>query len=282
MRKLLGLVVVICAALNLAQAQSIRWIEPKFPPFNIEIGPHAGEGVSQLLLQQVRLQTTDIQQQIRTATFARLHRELKESDHVCNASLIKTPEREEYIVFSKPWLTIIANGLIIRRADLSRYQAFMSDGELDLVALLKSPNFTLSLSKGRNYGPGINSQLEGKNIQAKLVRTSGDSDLLDTLRVMLVRGSVDATIGYPSEAQFFAREHGLNAQALTLLPIKGALRSFPGYVGCSRSELGQKMIERVNQVIDQQATEQLLLEAYRHWLDPETDRYYMQQVLKRP
>ncbi len=203
-------------AANLNSA--ITWFEFDSPPYYIVKGTLKNQGLAQIFRRELETLLPHYNHQVRQGNFVRGLGEIEKRDNVCATSLLKTKAYEKFAYFSEPWIMVMANGLNVRTNDLNQYKAFISDGTLDLHALLTQSDFVLGKLNARPYGVTIDKIINDFEDNSRLFNLTGSSKMHDLLHLFTKRKQVDGVLGYAAEIQYYANEYQMAADAITYLP----------------------------------------------------------------
>lgn len=245
-------------------APRITWMVNDYPPSNILSGPLAGQGFGDRTFRYFAERLPEFQHDISPAsvqTFQELAR--RHQDGICKWSLLKTPERENYLIFSGPIYFIISNQVIVQQARQALLAPFLNaNGAVDVKALLADTRLTVSVVRGRAYLPVIDQALQA-NLGAAHIQIS-THDLAPLKQV--ATGWVDYTFGYPFEVLWNACEQGQD-WAFAYFPVAGEAIYRLAYFGCSRGPLSEQLIARINALITAAGPRPPWLAYYLEWLD---------------
>jgi uncharacterized protein (TIGR02285 family) len=277
---IIGLLLVLHASLAgaaPAEREVVYWYTSDFPPVYIHAGPKRGLGHGDkrkdILIGQLR----EFRHEAVEAPTRRLMEDLKTKPNVCSVAIVKTPEREATFEFSAtPVIWTLPNGVITLRDRLPMFTPFLNErGELRLDAFLSSgKGRRLGIISGRSFGTGIDPVLK-KHAEHKSVVTVPSSDQFASRLLKLAnQNEFDAIIGYVTELNYVAEQLGLDRRKFSFLPVAEEVPIQPGYVACSKSPFGKRVIAAVNRVLADKKTQQKIEAAYREWLDPENLTLY--------
>lgn len=259
-----------------AQArETIVWLLRELPPLTIFEGPQRNQGAVDKTLQLLIQSLPEYDHVIQRVNRARAMQMLQEPGLRCDPTLLWTPERARFIVFSIPSVVTYSNGLVIRPDDRPHFTPYMHNGEVDLDALLHSGQLKVGMVAERSYGPFIDQIL--KQAPADVLAPHYGADAVTSLMQMEQRGRLQALIGYRIETRYLAKQQDMPADQFSFIPIKGVERYQFNHVGCSDNSSGRQAIARINPVI---ATlrQQTLSAFYAAWLDPETREHYLEDA----
>ncbi|MES9905498.1 MAG: hypothetical protein ABW168_22825 [Sedimenticola sp.] len=129
---------------------------------------------------------------------------------------------------------------------------------------------------GRVYGPSVTEALR------KIGKVDHISEVMQTNSSykQLNAGWADYTVSYPAEVPFQLNSIEMKKNDLRYFPIHGMEGIVLGYFGCSKRKLGKKVIEAVNDLIDQSGSEPPWRAYYRRWLNEITGNNWGQIHVK--
>ena len=266
-----GSVAVVAHAQPEPAVGRILWASLDFPPFQIVDGPNRGSGSFDGLRDLLVREIPDAEHELITMTFARREDDLREGRLLCSPGMFRTPVRERYLIFSKPALIHLDNRLVFLVKNESR---FPSGSEVDLERVFKDRRLVGGVIAGRSFAP---------NIDALIRRYAGSHSLqLRALKPsqvlgLLLEGKIDYTIMFPHEATFLERQAGSSGMVANR-PIAGTPPYILTHVACTRSDWGERIINRVNRVLHEQRDRPEYRQLSERWYSPADQllirRYY--------
>lgn len=193
---------------------------------------------------------------------ARTLEAMSETGNTCNAVLLLTEERTQFVKYSKPVIGVIPNRLIMLAANSELVEPYLTEQGVDLGRLLREGRLTVGLLHGRSYGHFIDKHLEESET---LVATQWFSQ--STLGVrQLLANRLDALLAYAHEVVYYKRAYGIDAE-IRSFPIIGETL-IDVYVACSDSELGREAVAKIDRLLDQ-GLRDVYLKQYLEWVDEE-------------
>lgn len=248
----------------------ITWYYANFPPVTIPDGPLAGTGFYDRITQFVIQRLDGYEHESQVANFKRIINQIRLQEPVCCATLYKTPEREEYVTFSIPVVVVLPSGVVARKADREKLNAYISEDQtIFLERVLQDGNFRVGVAKGRVYTGEIDDILD-RYRPSFLVEERAGKDVFQGLFTMLLAGRVDLIIGYPTEAQFVGRTLEKEDQVI-FFPVAEMSQTYTlGHVGCPKNEWGRKIIDQVNLILEAHRATPEFTGYYEQWLDSDT------------
>jgi uncharacterized protein (TIGR02285 family) len=274
--RLLPMLLALSGYPQLSQAKdTLIWLLRDLPPTTIFEGPQRGQGVIDQTLPALIASLPEYQHSVIHVNRARGTQMLKDQPFVCDPSLILTPARAQWLLFSKTSFRAFSNGLAVLRRDHESLQPFVKDGRVDLSALLASGAHSVGVVAERSYGEPIDSLLQQAPADA-LTSHYGNSAIGNLLQMQRL-GRLKTLLGYQTEIRFQAQQQGLDPNELEFYPIQGMQKYQSVHVGCSKTAQGQHAIERIDQTL-LELREKTLVELYAIWLDPATREEYRQDA----
>lgn len=252
---------------------TLIWLLRDLPPLTIFEGPRKGQGALDQLLPMLIERLPEYRHQVLHVNRARGMQMLREPTFTCDPSLLWTPERARYIVFSNQAFRVVSNGVTVRRNQQASMAPFIVDGQFDLQAFLDAHNARIGAIAERSYGAVIDERLKQADPH-KLAFHHGN-DALGSLLQMQRLGRLEAVLGYWPEIYYHAMQQNIASQDLSFYPIKGSAPYQGTHIGCSNTAQGQQAIERINQVLREIPQEQVQ-QSYASWLAPAMRERYLQ------
>jgi len=268
---LLFVILPCCAA---AEEETLVWFRCNSPPLSIVSGPNKERGAIDLWGHYFTEHLTEFHHKIVLANVVRLQEEIKHHDNACSWAVIKTPEREKFLIFSERLTELLPNGFITLQSRRAELEAYLDEnGALRLSELIATGKFQIGVASGRSFGPQIDAILHSE--QAKnSVRPFAAFDIFSTgLLQVANRQTLDAVLGYAVEMAYAVSHISRSPTQFLFLPIAEDTQLTPIHIACSRSPLGERVISRANELIRAGADE-FATDAYRSWLPMEIRPYY--------
>ncbi len=270
-RRLIPLLLCLAVPFGARAQEPLTWLVRDLPPLTIESGPREGQGAGDRMLGLLMQALPQYAHTVVRVNRARAMQMLQEPTLSCDPTLLWTAERSQAVVYSIPVFATLTNGLIIRRQDRHGFSSFIHHGELDLPAVLASPNIKIGRVAERSYGAAIDAMLDAAPESA--VNAHHGNDAVASLLQMQQRGRLDGVLGYWPEALYLAPQEQIDGNDLSFLPVRGVPRYQPVYVACTNSPAGRTAIERINQILATLRTT-TLPGYYAQWLDADSRLAY--------
>ncbi|KUM02058.1 hypothetical protein KIF53_04700 [Chromobacterium subtsugae] len=276
-RTFIGVGMALCHLTMSADARAddntIRWQMPGNPPVTITDGPDKGQGYADVFLRYFIERAPEYNSVIERASLARVSGLMKQGEHVCQPSLLKTVEREAYMEFSDPVEFVLPYYIVMRSDRTARLKAYRdADGAIDIARLMHDLSLTTVRQEMRGYPPVVLSAFTAAAGQKNILQTSAD-DVGPFSQ--LASGWVDYIIAYPDEVYWFARHLKLPTSIkFVYFPIAGHPKYTIGYAACTKGAWGRKIVKRVNEIVAKAGRRPPWIDAEARLLDPEAAKRY--------
>ncbi|WP_155419350.1 hypothetical protein [Chromobacterium subtsugae] len=276
-RTFIGVGMALCHLTMSADARAddntIRWQMPGNPPVTITDGPDKGQGYADVFLRYFIERAPEYNSVIERASLARVSGLMKQGEHVCQPSLLKTVEREAYMEFSDPVEFVLPYYIVMRSDRTARLKAYRdADGAIDIARLMHDLSLTTVRQEMRGYPPVVLSAFTAAAGQKNILQTSAD-DVGPFSQ--LASGWVDYIIAYPDEVYWFARHLKLPTSIkFVYFPIASHPKYTIGYAACTKGAWGRKIVKRVNEIVAKAGRRPPWIDAEARLLDPEAAKRY--------
>ena len=256
-----------------AQAEdTLTWLLRDLPPLTIFEGPQKNQGALDQLLPMLREHLPEYRHQVMHVNRARGIQMLRAQSLTCDPSLLWTPERAQYVVFSAQAFVVVSNGVTIQRSQQAAMAPYIVEGQFDLQAFLNAHKARIGATAERSYGPAVDEQL--KHADPHTLALHYGNDALGSLLQMQRLGRLEAVLGYPPEIRYHARQQGIAAQDLLFFPIKDSAPYQHTHIGCSDTPQGRQAMQRIDRALGEIPQEQVQ-QSYASWLDPAMRDQYL-------
>lgn len=252
--------------------ETIIWNSVEFPPSLITKGEKKDQGYSDKARILMVNNLTEYKHKLKYVNSARAISNIKEKKNHCFSGLNKNSSRERFIQFSDFFMLSLPNEIIIKKDNYNKFLPFIdSNGLINFEKLLTNNQFNFAYTKNRSYNPFVDEIIEN-NRNNKNILYRPASDLTSGFLNMLREDRADYIIEYPTMVNYHS-----NNEFITI-PIKNANTPFKVFIGCSKTNEGKKIIQRINTVIKN--NKDLLNSFYASYLDKETKNRYLNSVQK--
>lgn len=258
-----------------AARERLVWLLRDLPPLTMFEGSQKNRGAVDQLLAMLTERMPEYDHSIQRVNRARALQMLREPGFNCDPTLLRTPERDQFIHFSLPSMGTLSNGLIIRKQDQKLIEPFLVEDHVDLKALLASQPEKLGMVAERSYSTPIDDIL--RDTPRDRLAPHYGVDAVRSLLQMQFLGRLKWLLGYWPEVRYLSQELGQPLDDLVFYPIQGVAEYQFIHVGCSRTVLGEQAIAHINQLLLDMRRD-VLPPLYAQWLDPQTREVYMEDA----
>lgn len=252
--------------------EKLYWLEAVAPPFFIHEGPLAGQGYEDLITDILVEKLPQYEHEHLQATISRHYQQWKQGENACSLAMYKTPERDEFVYFSKASVFTLPPVLIITK---DRFQDFGGKKVVSLAELLQQGKMVIGRSKNRSYGAEFDKMLDTYGNDKNIYAYEGPELSLNLFK-MLLAGRLDALPALPEEAMYLAETMGFLDKIMTISVSENLqdLQSMLTYVACSKTDWGKKTIEAIDTILVRERPTERYQAAYERWLDPSSVNDY--------
>jgi len=254
--------------LSKVDEQTITWHTFSAPPLMITTGTGKGTGIIDGARKLIQGEITDRLHDELELPYKRFLLYAKEGMNVCTPYLFKTPEREKFLMFSKP-AVIFPGYEIILHADT--YAKLDYPESISLEALFKKHQFRLATNKIRAYGLILDPIIKKYDRKKLISRHPGSTTLVFRL---LTKGRADFMLDFPNRILYWAHELGIDADDYISIPITEDYKNAVSYVACPKTPWGENVIKRVNVALDKHIPTQKYLSILQRW----SPAYHQQEI----
>ncbi|MEE4819535.1 TIGR02285 family protein [Pseudomonas alliivorans] len=256
--------------------ETLTWLLRDLPPSTIFSGTMQGQGAIDQLMPLLTAGMPEYEHVVMHVNRARAMQTLNDGTILsCDPTMLWTPERARTIAFSIPAFVLYSSGLIVFKADMAKFEPFVSDGKVDLDALMASNTIKLGAVAERSYGGVIDKTLQDSHEQTLSLHYG--SDAVGSLLQMARAGRLQGLLGFWFEARYQALQQGISPQELTFLPIAENPVYQLAYIGCSNTPEGRQAMQLINREM-RTLRESSLMGLYAQWLAPEQRGDYLRDV----
>lgn len=205
-----------------ARGEPLVMAYPNRPPYNYtENGTAAGSLVD---LARTILAAAGIEFTFAEMPSKRILAELAPEDsRLCSFGWFKTPEREAYARFSRPFVQDTPLQALVLRRNLARFA-----GKASLRELAATPSLELGLMAGWSYGAAVDDTLQQAGVQVV------DIPARQQQALMLAWGRFAYTLVREAEVDEVVRLSGLSAEEFSILPLSDLQARDTRYFLCGR------------------------------------------------
>ncbi len=207
-------------------------------------------------------QLTHYNVQIERVTATRMNRILKTKGNTCVANRAKTQERKDYSLFSDPQSFYLTHKLYrFNQKSALPSQLLNTKGEIkDLASVFKVlPEKTLGLAQDVSFGNFLDRQI--KQISPANIYYRGGNQRVVALASMLYKSRVDFVLALPVDITPDEAQKHLIEQ----YTIAGAPPYLIAHFNCSKSKLGQRVINDINNILAKVYQTEDYYQAHKKW-----------------
>ncbi|WP_147820224.1 TIGR02285 family protein [Salidesulfovibrio onnuriiensis] len=254
------LVGVVFAALARADEKELVWCCFDAPPMYILSEPLKGTGYVDKFQDALFAAMDGYAHRTMECNIARTLEAMFKTTNTCNAVLLYTEDRDEFVHYSEPIIGLMPNRLLVLSENIDLVKPFLTEQGVDLGRLLRESGLSVGVLYGRSYGHYIDRHLEQAE-DMSTVQWFAQS----TLGVRQLLGKrLDALLAYAHEVVYYMRTFRIDAE-IKSFPIIGETL-INAHVGCSDSRLGREAVTEINRLLDG-GLRGVYLRSYLEWAD---------------
>ncbi len=274
-----GLFLLLYSSLSHSEpSKQILWFQYDLPPYHILRGKYVGQGPLDYMFQRWRNSLPEYRHVSIPVNTTRMLREFNSNrDYRCITGSFAFPQSKENWLWSKP-IYVEPPAVVVTRNDV--WAKLNKPKSIDFDNLLNHSDLIFGHFDGRIYSGEIDQQIESvinnENIISIATQASGES-----LMKMLHRRRVDYILEYLPEIHWLTLSKQLGyAKDFATIALKNHKSLLPVHVGCVKSQWGEKIIQRLNQAINND-TRQQIFQHYENWLAKPSLKKYFHNVQQR-
>jgi uncharacterized protein (TIGR02285 family) len=258
---------------NAYAMETLVWMISDYPPVGIAKGRHAGQGMGDQILRIIMPEMPGLNHRIERSNLKRMLADLETGKNVCVPGLIRTPEREKFMHYTKtPIMILTPLSLVIRKKDRHLYG---KEGTVSLEEIILNKKLKLGLPEGISGDSKIDRIINMHRNEPHIYFDSSGG-LISSILLMVSKGRIDYTIAYPWMVKYMSDEMGLTDD-LVSLKMKESSSSIIYYVACARNAWGVARIREIDNVLGRVRSRREYRQAMEAWMPKETLPEYRQQ-----
>lgn len=240
-------------------ASTITWQTFDAPPLTITNGIAKGSGIVDGIRNLLITKMPDYQHLVQELPYKRFLIYAKQGRNICTGYLFKSKEREDYMIFSKPAVVFPGVEALMRKETLKNLKF---ENSVSLDDLFGKHKLRLETNNVRFYSEKINPIIEKYEQNNQVGRHTGSTTYIFRL---LAAKRADFMIDFPNRVPYWVHELNLNPDDFASIPIKEDTRNILSYVACPKTPWGQKVIARVNEVLDEEIKKKSYFNLLLRW-----------------
>lgn len=255
--QLFGLITIALSTPGRAEEPGPVWAVYDAPPFMIAGGVDRNAGIFDRVRSLLDDRLSGAPAATLRAPFPRVLASLRDGGDLCFIGGVKTPEREDFAVFSLPVALFYPVRIVVPASEIAR---FAVRAPLSLATLLADRSLRTSVLRSRSLGSRTDSLLA----QAASPHVHAEFD--EALRMLLAK-RLDYLVEYPTIASYGAKALG-QAGAFVALPFVEAPEPVFARVMCPKTAWGRRLIDRIDAILRVERTTQAYRQIVEAWADP--------------
>ena len=201
---------------------------------------------------------------------------IKNNNNVCVTSRIKNSKREQYSIFSTPQNLYLTYKLyrLANSTEPIPAEVFNNKGEIISLSALFSaqPNKLLTIADGISYGKFFDNEIN--KLRSKNVYSRSGVKRAEAISKMLTKKRIDYILYFPTVFNLIMNKE----TAIESYSIANAQPYILGHISCSKSKLGQQVIDKINIILHNAYQTEEFYQAHYQWIHPQDkkllDQYY--------
>jgi len=237
----------------------LTWHRFQAPPIMIVKGQDENNGIIDSIREILQKDIKGFDHQEIQLPYKRFLLYAREKLNVCTPYLFKTPEREDYLIYSKPVVIFPGFEIIMHKNLHARLDHAPS---LSLEQLFGTYLMRLATNKVRAYSKTIDPIVQKYEDQKLVSRHTGSTTLIFRL---LSAERADFMIDFPNRILYWAKELQVDPYDYVSVPIKEDYTNATSYVACPKTPWGQKVINQVNASLEKHVQTDEYLRILKRW-----------------
>ena len=195
---------------------------------------------------------------------------LKTDILACTGNKVRNSERESFAYFTDlpqlifPGLRLYMLKATAEMAGIAEPQHDSRHSFADISARL--PRSRIGIVGGRNYGEPLQAIFDQLAARKRIYTRTGNDMSAAAMLDMLANGRVELIVEYPNVVQHYSA--ALNhAVELVSVEISEATEYTGGYIMCSKTEQGKKLVQAYTNAIQLASKDKRYLQAHLRWFD---------------
>ncbi|NVJ91421.1 MAG: TIGR02285 family protein [Methylocystaceae bacterium] len=240
-------------------ASTLTWQTFDAPPLTITNGTAKGSGIVDGIRNLLINKMPEYQHQVQELPYKRFLVYAKQGRNICTGYLFKSKEREEYMTFSKPAVIFPGVEALMRKETI---EDLKFKDAVSLNDLFGTYNLRLETNSIRFYSDKINPIIKEYEHRGLVQRHTGSTTYVFRL---LAAKRADFMIDFPNRIPYWVHELNLDPNDFASVALKEDTRNILSYVACPKTPWGQKVIARVNDILDEEMKKESYLNLLLRW-----------------
>ena len=255
---------------SVAHDDTILWLVSHVPPLMIADGPSAGQGYGDETLDWFIKRLPQFHhEKVENTPLNRILDIMESGEGVCHPAMLRTPDREAFLRFSKPVHTLLPNELLVRSDLRQKLAPHVRDGRVDVGGVVGDKDLQGVVMAARRYGSPID-EVVASSDGKRLNRVNEAIAVYQQLSA----GWADYGFGYAVGLSTFLSDASIRKNSIAVFPIEGLDRLTIARFACSNDEWGETVIMAVDEIIEDAGSQPAWIKYYSSRLDDGTrDRF---------
>lgn len=242
--KFFWMLVFVSFATDLKAQNVVVWPQFDIPPLFMSQKDGSFAGAGPAIIDYIKYNMPEYEHKDALASPVKIIQEIQLGRGWVATGLLKTPDREKYLIFSKYPCRLIWWMMAVIRADDRK--KMVANGEINPENLLSSGKYKLGYIKGVNYGP-LNPVIDRYR---KTENTSYPSRDFKNQISLLLKKRIDIFFANPLIV-YYTSEYQGTAEKIAMFNCKGFNKeSMLGYFAAPRNRWGREVIKRIDQILE--------------------------------
>lgn len=224
---------------------TIRWAINPSPPFHIVEGPLRGQGICDVLIDELRQYMPEINHTVEQLPHSRIRMHSEQNENLCFPCMIK---RDSSPVWVYSDITVVHPPLGII-GDRKRLAPFADkQARISLAKLAADPQLRFGRPAARAYPAPLQEIVEKYNDNPYFFKLSGQTA---TVRILeqIVMDRLDYTLEYPTILRYYRLSQP--SRGLQYFPTTELGNNpVPGAIGCTNNAWGERAVSLINKALD--------------------------------
>ena len=239
---------------------TIHWAINPSPPFHIVDGPLKGQGICDVLIDELKLYMPEVDHTVSQLPHSRIRMHSEQKEDLCFPCMIK---RESSSVWVYSNITVVHPPLGII-GDRKRLAPFADEqARISLAKLAADKGLRFGRPAARAYPPVLQEIVDEYSENPLFFKLSGQTA---TVRILeqIVMDRLDYTLEYPTILRYYRLSQP--SRDLQYFPTTELGNNpVPGAIGCTKSEWGERAITLINKGLDKVLVEEDYVSQQAFW-----------------